>query len=108
MISNMEISANAEDQVGVAEDEKNFAEKEFWKRKRRRWRENAKNAKSAFPTKEEYLQSDLYARRREREDTKQRWRALPLDQMKLYPPEIVIDLDYDSVMPDKVRERFHS
>jgi hypothetical protein len=78
-------------------------DKSFWQRRRRQWRENAKAAKSKFATKEDYLSSDLYARRREREDTKQKWRSVPLEHMKFYPPEIVIDLDYDTVMPDKVR-----
>lgn len=78
-------------------------DKEFWKRRRKQWKENMKTAKASFMTKEEYMNSDLFARRREREETKKRWRSLPLDEMKLYPPDIVIDLEYDADMPDKVR-----
>jgi hypothetical protein len=78
---------------------------EVWLAKRKRYRDNVKNAKKAFDTKEEYLASDVYQKSHAKEETRKRWREVSLAEADkfFHKPIVAFDLSYDDSIQFQVR-----
>jgi hypothetical protein len=82
---------------------------EVWLAKRKRYRQNLKDAKNAFQTKEEYLNSDLYKRNQLKAEIKRKWKEIDMNEPDKFfsGPTIAFDLSYEPELPHQVRYMYH-
>jgi hypothetical protein len=87
---------------------KKLKKKEQWQKtrsfiKKQKRKKRIEQKWTTYATKEEYLRSEQHKKVKFQEEMKKKWKSVTIDEITWYKPWIVVDLDWNDVLTEKVR-----